>query len=156
MAGLVGSWSLQGSRNAVERAEKLAAHLSCGASRWISRSASLCIGETDPLDGSADLLPSEGVSLAADITLYDRAALALALGAAGEATRLSDPELVVRAFRRWGPECFGKLNGDFAIALYDWQARRLYLVRDHSGLRPLHYRHDARGIDFCSMPRPLA
>jgi asparagine synthase (glutamine-hydrolysing) len=62
----------------------------------------------------------------------------------------SDTEVVLRAFERLGVGSFARLNGIFAFALYDKQARKLWLVRDRLGVKPLYYRIDARCLDFGS------
>ncbi|MBI4322787.1 MAG: asparagine synthase (glutamine-hydrolyzing) [Candidatus Omnitrophica bacterium] len=51
----------------------------------------------------------------------------------------TDPELVLAAYQRWGPECPRHLVGEFAFVVWDSQARRLFAARDPLGLRPLHY-----------------
>src|SRR4051812_16618313 len=51
---------------------------------------------------------------------------------------LSPPD-ILEAYRRWGNEFPRHLLGDFAIALWDSEERRLVLARDVAGSRPLHY-----------------
>src|SRR5262245_42466113 len=58
----------------------------------------------------------------------------------------SDTEVVLRAFAARGPDSFAKLNGMFAFAIYDQARRRLWLVRDRLGIKPLYYAIDARGL----------
>src|SRR5580698_1449062 len=48
----------------------------------------------------------------------------------------SDTEAVLYAWREWGPDCLRRLNGMFAIALWDEQQQKLYLGRDHFGIKP--------------------
>jgi asparagine synthase (glutamine-hydrolysing) len=57
---------------------------------------------------------------------------------------VADSERILRAFMRWGDRCVEHLLGDFAFALWDGRARRLFCVRDHMGVKPLYYVH-ARG-----------
>jgi asparagine synthase (glutamine-hydrolysing) len=52
----------------------------------------------------------------------------------------SDTEVVLAAYLEWGEACFARLNGMFALALWDARARRLLLARDRFGIKPLHYR----------------
>jgi asparagine synthase (glutamine-hydrolysing) len=49
-----------------------------------------------------------------------------------------DTEVIVEGCSLWGPEFLGRLNGMFALALYDRQTHRLYLSRDRAGIKPLY------------------
>src|SRR5216683_927664 len=51
---------------------------------------------------------------------------------------ISDSLIVLAAFRRWGEECFSRLIGDWAVALWSHTDRSLYLARDHAGTRTLY------------------
>lgn len=51
----------------------------------------------------------------------------------------SDTEVIVHAYEAYGGEFPKHLNGMFAIALHDSAKRRLFLVRDHVGIKPLYY-----------------
>lgn len=52
-----------------------------------------------------------------------------------------DTEVLVHGFEEYGTELFNKLNGIFAFALLQINEQRLYLVRDHFGIKPVHYYH---------------
>ncbi|MFI5212900.1 MAG: asparagine synthase (glutamine-hydrolyzing) [Gemmatimonadales bacterium] len=54
----------------------------------------------------------------------------------------SDTEVVLRLFGREGPDAFRRLNGIFALAVWDPRRGRLTLARDHFGVKPLYYYHD--------------
>ncbi|MBR4742111.1 MAG: asparagine synthase (glutamine-hydrolyzing), partial [Desulfovibrio sp.] len=51
----------------------------------------------------------------------------------------SDTEVILEAYRIWGPACVQKLEGMFAFALWDQQKRQLLLARDRFGKKPLFY-----------------
>jgi asparagine synthase (glutamine-hydrolysing) len=51
----------------------------------------------------------------------------------------SDTEVVLRAFLRWDKDCFARLRGMFAVALWSQDARRLVLARDRLGIKPLYF-----------------
>lgn len=61
-----------------------------------------------------------------------------------------DSELVLAAWRLWGDGCFAKLQGDFALALFDAGRQTLVLARDPVGCRPLYYWIDGKRIVFAS------
>jgi asparagine synthase (glutamine-hydrolysing) len=48
-----------------------------------------------------------------------------------------DSEVILSAWQRWGPDCLPRLNGMFAFAIYDLDARTLFLARDRLGVKPL-------------------
>src|SRR5580700_886303 len=50
----------------------------------------------------------------------------------------SDTETVLRAFVQWDTDCFRKLRGMFAVALWKESERRLVLARDRLGIKPLY------------------
>ena len=67
-----------------------------------------------------------------------------------------DTEVILAAFSQWNTECFAKLKGMFAFALYDTFEKTLYLVRDPSGIKPLYYSVSDTSIEFASEMRAFA
>jgi len=48
-----------------------------------------------------------------------------------------DSEVILAAWQTWGPQCVTRLHGMFAFAIYDLDARTLFLARDRLGVKPL-------------------
>jgi asparagine synthase (glutamine-hydrolysing) len=49
----------------------------------------------------------------------------------------SDSEVLVEAWQMWSHKCLDKLRGMFAFAIFDERTRKLFLARDHFGIKPL-------------------
>ena len=61
-----------------------------------------------------------------------------------------DTETVLRAFRQWDTACFTRMRGMFAAALWSESRRRLVLVRDRMGIKPLYYHRRGDDVYFGS------
>ena len=70
-------------------------------------------------------------------------------------TTSSDTEVVLEAWRRWGPDCLRRFRGMFAFALFDESSGSLFLARDQLGIKPLHYMRRKRGVVFASETKAL-
>lgn len=66
-----------------------------------------------------------------------------------------DTEAILHAYARWGEACFERLEGMFAIALYDARAQRLVLARDPLGIKPLYYAATSGALVFGSSIRAI-
>ncbi|MGC9194084.1 MAG: asparagine synthase (glutamine-hydrolyzing) [Syntrophobacteraceae bacterium] len=65
-------------------------------------------------------------------------------------TTASDTEVVLKAWRAWGPACLKRFNGMFAFAIYDRTRDSIFLARDHLGIKPLFYYAGKEGFYFAS------
>jgi asparagine synthase (glutamine-hydrolysing) len=67
----------------------------------------------------------------------------------------SDTEVIVHLYDRDGDAFVERLNGQFAIALWDDERRRLVLARDRAGIRPLYLARDGGRLWFASEVKAL-
>lgn len=51
----------------------------------------------------------------------------------------SDTEVILSAYKEWGPDCQKRLNGMWAFAIWNERNHELFLSRDRIGEKPLHY-----------------
>jgi asparagine synthase (glutamine-hydrolysing) len=65
-------------------------------------------------------------------------------------TTRSDTESIVHLYEEYGEDCFRRLRGMFAIALWDSRERKLLLVRDRVGKKPLFYAANQKRLLFGS------
>ncbi|HVN30837.1 MAG TPA: asparagine synthase (glutamine-hydrolyzing) [Thermoanaerobaculaceae bacterium] len=89
--------------------------------------------------------------------IYNHHELRRELGARGH--RIggeSDSAVLPAAYEEWGLAFVERLDGIFAIAVWDQRQRRLILCRDRFGVKPLYYSHDADGLVFGSELKAVA
>jgi asparagine synthase (glutamine-hydrolysing) len=77
----------------------------------------------------------------------------------------SDTEIIVHAYEEWGKECLHRLRGMFAFAVWDCRpadekqplthTRRLLLVRDRLGIKPLYIWRNGKKLLFASEARAI-
>lgn len=67
----------------------------------------------------------------------------------------SDTEVIVHAWEQWGPACFDRFNGQWAVALWDRREERLILSRDRMGVRPLFFTRTRGRFLFASEVKAL-
>ena len=66
-----------------------------------------------------------------------------------------DTEVVLAALREWGVAALDRLNGMFALALWDCEEERLLLARDRMGIKPLYLHASDDGLLWASEIRAL-
>lgn len=83
--------------------------------------------------------------------VYNHRALRAELEADGIVFRSDcDTEVVLEMYARHGPACVERLEGMFAIAIWDAERERLFLARDHFGIKPLYYTGSGGRFAFAS------
>lgn len=112
---------------------------------WTGAGVGLAATALVAVHGTSSPLAVEGpLVVAVDARFDDPASLGARLHGLGEARgpALSNAELVLAAYRRWGLECLSELAGDFAFVLWDAEQRRLFSARDAVGVRQLVWMQD--------------
>ena len=101
-------------------------------------------------------MSKDGLTLVYNGELYNFKELRADLKARGVrfATE-SDTEVVIEAWRAWGPEGLRRFRGMFAFALADEKTGDLVLARDPLGIKPLYYLPRGGGLVFASELKAL-
>ena len=68
---------------------------------------------------------------------------------------LTDPELLLLAFRKWGKKCVRHIFGDFVFAIYDPRHEIFFCARDHIGIKSMVYYNDPHLFAFASEIKAL-
>ncbi len=98
------------------------------------------VNREDVFEAQPILDREAGLTLVGDLRIDNREDIASALGmGTAELGDTPDSALVLRAHKKWGDDCAGRLLGDFAFAIWDGRSRTLTLARDHMGQRQVHY-----------------
>ncbi len=83
--------------------------------------------------------------------LDNRPEIALKLGIAPyKLSSLSDVDIILESYLRFGSECAKHLVGDFAFVIYDTLDKTLYCARDPIGVKPLFYAQQEKSLIFAS------
>lgn len=103
----------------------------------------------------AQPMSAAGLTLVFNGAIYNFRELRAELAAAGYVFHSqSDTEVVLAAWRHWGPQCVCRFNGNWAFLLLDEPAGKLYACRDRLGIKPLYYLNLSGGIRaFASEPK---
>ena len=106
----------------------------------------------DPAGSHQPLLSADGkIALVFNGEIYNFRALRAELQERGcRFATAGDSEVLLHAWRIYGPAMLEKLRGMFAFALWDEDKQSLFLARDHIGVKPLHYAWDGTTLVFAS------
>ncbi len=95
--------------------------------------------------------PDGGTVLVFNGEVYNHAELRRELEGLGHRfTSRCDTEVVLHAFLEWDVAAFGRLRGMFAAAFWNEAGRRLVLLRDRMGIKPLYYSRHGQDLYFGS------
>ncbi len=111
---------------------------------FLSGEVALCAARLKIIDlagGDQPIVSGDGATVIAfNGEIYNHASLRRELEQRGHRFRSHcDTEVVLEAFREWDTECFARLRGMFAVALWSQPQRRLVLARDRMGIKPLYF-----------------
>lgn len=67
----------------------------------------------------------------------------------------TDTETIIYAYQEWGMDCLHRFNGMFAIGLWDNRIKKLFLIRDRVGIKPVHYYYSGNVLLFASEVKAL-
>ena len=82
----------------------------------------------------------DNLAITADARIDNRSELIpqLDLGDRSPET-ITDSEVVLTAYKKWGENCLKELIGDFSFAIWDEGKQQLFCARDHFGVKPFYY-----------------
>src|SRR5690242_11807918 len=109
------------------------------------------------LSAAADQpLSKNGLTLIYNGELYNYKELRAELASHGVSfVTSSDTEVVLEAWRYWGPAALPRFRGMFAFALADTKTGELILARDPFGIKPLYFLRRGTGVMFASELKAL-
>ncbi len=97
-----------------------------------------------------------GLVLTADARIDNREELIGVLGIKGRPhAEITDADLILGAYERWGERCPERLLGDFAFAIWDRREQRLLCARDNFGVKQLYFYRSDRIFAFASEIKAL-
>lgn len=107
-------------------------------------------------DSETDEILNDGLAVVADARIDNREDLVHQLGfSQTRREQISDNQLILAAYRKWGADCPKFLFGAFAFVIWDAKNESLFCCRDHLGDRPFFYLKDSRKFIFASEPKAI-
>lgn len=157
MSGIGGVFNLDGAPVPRETLGLVAAAISHrgpdGLESWTDARAGLVHSHfwTTPEDlGKKQPLSDGACWITADARIDNRDEILPVLEHPCSSSVPSDAGLILAAYRKWGVESPKHLVGDFAFAIWDPQAQRLFCARDPVGIRPFQYARAGNTLVFAS------
>ena len=160
MCGIVGVFNLNGSPFSEDRLKKMAATIAHrgpdGEGYYVKDNIALAHRRLAILDtsvrGSQPMMSKDGKwILIFNGCVYNYLELKQELKAKGhEFISTTDTEVIVEGLAEYGASFLERLNGMFAIAVWNTEEESLYLSRDRYGVKPLYYWFNGKTIVFAS------
>ncbi len=130
---------------------------------WVRPGGRVALGHTrlsildlSPLGHQPMHSSDESLAMVFNGEVYNFAAIRSELQALGHRFRSSgDSEVILAGFREWGVAAVDRFIGMFAIALWDERSRRMILLRDRMGVKPLYYAWNGTVLWFGSELKAL-
>lgn len=167
MCGIAGwiDWEkdLSGERSVLEKMAHAIRHRGPDADGfWLSKRGALVhrrLIVIDPEGGLQPMVYRQGdrvYTLTFNGEIYNYLELRRLLKERGHVfTTNSDTEVLLHTYLEWGEDCVRHLNGIFAFAIWDETGQKLFLGRDHLGVKPLFYAERGSAVLFASEIKAL-
>ncbi|WP_375597155.1 asparagine synthetase B family protein [Devosia sp. Naph2] len=149
MSGFAGLFTFNAEGSDTTVLQKLHHAIASGSLKIVADHAPILFAASD---GRRNSLQFVALDIVGEARLDNRDDLKTALGAPHA---LDDLGLVAMAVLRWGQRAATLLNGEFAIAIFDRREKKLLLLRDLFGVKPLYYRQQDNCLAFSSMQSDL-
>jgi asparagine synthase (glutamine-hydrolysing) len=168
MCGITGFWARHGEPEAWLQdlggaVRSLAQRGPDDSGTWVRESGGVAFGHTrlsildlSPSGHQPMLSADRDAVMVFNGEVYNFAEIRKELEQLGYSFRSSgDSEVVLVALRHWGIAAVDRFIGMFAIALWQESTRRLWLIRDRMGVKPLYWSWDGRVLWFGSELKAL-
>ncbi len=168
MCGITGYWARRGDpspwmSDLGASVESLRARGPDDHGVWMRQGGRVAMGHTrlsildlSPLGHQPMRSPDGALTMIFNGEVYNFAAVRAELEALGHRFRSSgDSEVLLAALQEWGVKAVDKFVGMFAIAVWNERERRLVLLRDRMGVKPLYYAWDGSQFWFGSELKAL-
>lgn len=163
MCGIIGAWGKPASDRVLE-ANNLQAHRGPDdQGYYVDNDAQVALAhvrlsilDPSPLGHQPMVNDSEGVVLVFNGEIYNFRELRSQLEAEGVSFRgHSDTEVLLALYLRFGEKMLSKINGIFAIAVWDKRSQELLVARDALGVKPFYFSELDDGFAFASELKAL-
>jgi len=132
-----------------------------GAGTWLAEARNVGLAHrrlaiVDLSAAGAQPMGRENCVIVFNGEIYNYRALRTELEVRGYAFRShSDTEVLLALYAEHGPAMLSRLRGMYAFALWDGEARRLFLARDPFGIKPLYWADNGKSFRFASQVKAL-